>query len=221
MSWRVILGVGLVIIGGGFLLDQMGVVDFGPILATWWPLILILIGVIQLASRSVPALAGVFVVVLGVLFQVDRLGIVNINIGQLVWPLILIAAGGFLLLNRSRRLPMTHSDDRLDSFTMFGGLDRRVDSQAFQGGNATAIFGGTEIDLRDAKLAPGGAELDLVAAFGGIELMVPETWKVRISGMPIFGGWSNKARLREDAPADLPVLHIRCFVAFGGIEVHN
>jgi hypothetical protein len=80
-----------------------------------------------------------------------------------------------MLLNRTRRSPTTHSDDRLDSFVMFGG----------------------------------------------IELMVPENWKVHVGGMPIFGGWSNKARLREDAPADLPMLHVRCFVAFGGIEVHN
>ncbi len=221
MSWRVFLGAGLVVIGGGFLLDQMGVVDFGPILATWWPLILILIGVIQLATRSVPALAGIFVVVLGVLFQVDRLEILEINIGQLIWPLILISAGAFMLLNRTRRSPTTHSDDRLDSFVMFGGMDRRVNSQAFEGGSATALFGGTEVDLRDAKLAPGGAELDLATAFGGIELMVPENWKVHVSGMPIFGGWSNKARLREDASAELPILHVRCFVAFGGIEVHN
>lgn len=221
MSWRVILGVGLVVIGGGFLLDQLEVVDFGPILATWWPLILILIGVIQLATRSVPALAGVFVLVLGILFQVDELDILDINIRQLILPLILISAGAFMLLNRTRRSATVHSDDRLDSFVMFGGLDRRVDSQALEGGSATALFGGTEIDLRDAKLASGGARLDLAAAFGGIELMVPENWKVHVSGMPIFGGWSNKARLREDAPADLPMLHVRCFVAFGGIEVHN
>jgi len=52
MSWRVFLGVGLVVIGGGFLLDQMGVVDFGPILATWWPLILISAGAFMLLNRS-------------------------------------------------------------------------------------------------------------------------------------------------------------------------
>jgi predicted membrane protein len=221
MSWRVILGVGLLVIGGGFLLDRMGVVDFGPILASYWPMILVLIGVIQLATRSVPALAGVLVVGLGALLQIDQLEVVDFDLGQLIWPLVLIAAGGFLLLNRSRRSPVTESDNRVDSFVMFGGLDRRVDSQAFEGGSAMALFGGTEIDLRDAKLSPKGADLDLTAAFGGIELTVPETWKVRVTGMPIFGGWSNKARLREEAPADLPVLNVRCFVAFGGVEVHN
>ena len=222
MSWRVFFGGLLVLIGGGFLLDQLDILEFGPILDTWWPMILILIGVIQLATRSVPVLAGLFVVLLGVFFQVDRLKILDVNIGQLVWPLVIIAVGAYLLLNRAgRRSPLVHSQDRLDSFVMFGGVERRVESQAFQGGSATALFGGTEIDLRGAKLHPEGANLDLTAAFGGIEISVPEDWKLNMTGLPIFGGWSDKTRRHGDTAASGPTLSVRCVAAFGGIEAHN
>jgi predicted membrane protein len=222
MSWRVFFGTALVVIGAGFLLDQLDILEFGPILATWWPMILILIGVIQLATRSVPVPAGMLVIVLGAFFQIDRLEFVDLNLGQLFWPGLLIVVGGYLLLTRSgRRSPMVDGNDELNSFVIFGGVDRRLESQGFQGGSAVALFGGSEIDLRDTKLHTDGAELDLAVAFGGMEVMVPEDWRVRMSGLPIFGGWSNKTRRRDEAASDGPLLNIRCVAAFGGIEVHN
>lgn len=222
MSFRAIVGTALVVIGAGFMLDQLDVIEFGPILATWWPLILIAIGAIQLATRSVPVPAGLLVLFLGLFFQVDQLDILNLSLGQLFVPLLLILIGGFLVFSRSGwRNTQVDSDDRFESFAIFGGVDRRVTSSAFRGGSATALFGGSDIDLRDSKLHPEGAEMDVVAAFGGVEIMVPDDWRVRVTGLPIFGAWSNKTRLREEARSGDGQLNIRCLAAFGGIEVHN
>lgn len=222
MSFRAIVGTVLVVVGAGFLLDQMDVIDFGSILGTWWPLILIAIGTVQLLTRSVPVPAGAFVILLGVLFQIDQLDVLGLSLGQLIWPLILILIGGFLLLSRAGGgAAMVDSDDKLDSFVIFGGMDRRVTSDAFQGGSAVALFAGAELDLRDARLHTEGAELDVAVAFGGMEIMVPEDWNVKMTGMPIFGGWSNKTRTRDDTGAVGPELKLRCVAAFGGIEVHN
>lgn len=222
MSWRLFFGIGLIVIGGGYLLDQLEILEFGPLLATWWPMILILIGVIQLATQSVPVPAGAFVILIGVFFQIDRLEIVDINLGQLFWPGLLILVGAYLLLTRSGRYsPMVDSDDALSSFVIFGGVERQIHSQSFQGGSAIALFGGSEIDLRDARLHSEGADLDLAVAFGGMEIMVPEDWRVRLSGLPIFGGWSNKTRRRVAASTDGPLLNVRCVAAFGAIEIHN
>lgn len=222
MSFRVIVGTGLVVVGAGFMLDQLDIIEFGPILATWWPLILIAIGAIQLATRSVPVPAGVFLIALGVFFQIDRLDILSLSLGQLFWPLMLILAGGYMLLSRgSSRAGRVDTDDMLNNFVIFGSLNRRVASSAFRGGSVVALFAGSEIDLRECTLHPEGADLDISAAFGGIEIMVPESWKVRMTGLPIFGGWSNKTRLRDDAGSGDAQLKIRCVSAFGGIEVHN
>lgn len=222
MSFRVIVGTGLVVIGAGFLLDQLDYIEFGPILATWWPLILIAIGAVQLLTRSVPVAAGVFVILLGAFFQIDRLEILDLSLGELFWPLLLIVVGGYMLLSRRGGRPTeAESDDRIDAFVIFGGMDRRVQSDAFQGGSAVALFAGAEFDLRDSQLDPAGADLSLSAAFGGIELIVPENWKVRVTGLPIFGGWSNKTRLRDQTDGGGPQLNVRCVAAFGGIDVHN
>ena len=48
MSGRHIIGAILILLGTGFLLDQLDIWDFSGLLGTWWPTAIILIGVIQL-----------------------------------------------------------------------------------------------------------------------------------------------------------------------------
>src|SRR5216683_6594953 len=40
----------------------------------------------------------------------------------------------------------------LNEAVVFGGLERRMTSQDFQGGDITAIFGGIELDLTEANI---------------------------------------------------------------------
>jgi predicted membrane protein len=48
------LGIGLIILGAVFLLDALRFLDFGEILRTFWPLLLILWGVLVLVRRTPP-----------------------------------------------------------------------------------------------------------------------------------------------------------------------
>lgn len=82
-----------------------------------------------------------------------------------------------------------------------------------------AIFGGAEIDLRDAKLAPG-ALLDVFAVFGGVEVSVPEGWQVVTSGFPMFGGFENVTAKERTGP-DAPILQIHATILFGGVEIKH
>ena len=82
-----------------------------------------------------------------------------------------------------------------------------------------ALFGGAEIDLRDAKPAPG-AELDVFVAFGGAEIKVPEGWQVVTHGMPIFGGFENVTTTESIEPG-APLLDVNATIIFGGLEVKH
>ena len=43
----------LILVGGLFLLSNLGIIpQLGPLLRQWWPLILIVIGVVMLVQRS-------------------------------------------------------------------------------------------------------------------------------------------------------------------------
>lgn len=77
------------------------------------------------------------------------------------------------------------------------------------------------MDLREACLLNEGARMDVTAAFGGVNIIVPPEWKVEVKGIPIFGGWSNKTRGKDYVREEAPVLTLHCFVAFGGVDIKN
>jgi predicted membrane protein len=223
MSARAFFGIILVVIGGGWLLDRAGMFDFGSLIATWWPLVLIALAALQIVTRSAPLIGSLIVLGVGAVFQAITLGLLPGNVWSVIWPLALVAIGAWLLLSRGAWMqPTIHSDERLNSFVIFGGANPRSESGAFEGGSVTAIFAGTEVDLRGATLAASGAELDVSAAFGGVEVIVPSSWRVAVSGLPIFGGWENKTQHSAAGDmGDAPMLKINCLAAFGAIDVHN
>ncbi len=110
--------------------------------------------------------------------------------------------------------------DKLDDVSIFGGGQKFIISNNFQGGNVTAIFGGSELDLTRSKLAPGEHVLEVVAIFGGTTLIVPKEWNVVIDVLPLFGGFSHKG-LRSPNIVTNPesTLVIKGVVIFGGGEI--
>ncbi len=156
MSGRHMIGAALILLGAGFLLDQLDIWDFSGFFGTWWPTAIILIGVIQLVRRSVPVIPGVIVIGIGVIFLSARLDILPENLSSLIWPLIIILVGIMILATTLKGRMRSHDEDAVNHFVAFGGLENRNESQDFRGGSVTALFGGAEIDMRNAQLAVGG-----------------------------------------------------------------
>lgn len=221
MSGRVWIGLFLIVFGVGFLLHQANVWDFTAILATWWPLIIIMIGFIQLINFSYSNFSGFLFITIGGLLLINQW--VDVNLSAYIWPLILIFVGLAFMFSRFNYEKELHSDETIHTFSVFSGADVRCQTNDFKGGNVTAIFGGAEIDLRDIAISKEGAVLDLLAVFGGMTITVPENVKVQVSGIPIFGGWENKVRKRisDQRDKDIQVLRVNCLTAFGGVEIRD
>lgn len=83
---------------------------------------------------------------------------------------------------------------------------------------AVAVFGGVELDLRDADLPPGGMHLSAYAVFGGIDVTVPEGVRVELSGIAIFGGRQAHGGNEPDGSQDY-VLRVHAVAVFGGVNV--
>jgi hypothetical protein len=221
MALRNWFGAGLVIVGAGLLADQLyPALEFGQWLAKLWPLAIVLLGLIVLLTRTSTWIGGIIILVLGGLLQLIALGIMGENVWALLFPALLILAGVLVIFRLGRPAgSVAKSGDTLDHFIIFSGLEIRPRIVNFRGGSVTASFGGANIDLRDSKMAPEGARLELTAAFGGIDLILPQDWRLDIDGIPLFGGWSNKTV--APTSMDGPVLTIRCLALFGGIELKN
>jgi predicted membrane protein len=111
------------------------------------------------------------------------------------------------------------SDSIVDAFVVFGGNERASTSQEFRGGRITAIMGGYELDLRQASMAGSEAAIEVLALMGGIEIKVPEDWRVIVNVSPLLGGFEDKTRKQPGPAAKTLVLNGHAIM--GGVEIHN
>ena len=216
-----LIGLLLIVLGALFLLDTFTSLDFGRMVGDWWPVIFIIVGLIKLKGQNRGG--AITFIIIGVLLLLLTKDILEWHDIGKFWPLILIIIGLSLVFKgRGKRWNIidesTVGTDYIHSNAIFGGAEHLVNSQNFKGGEATALFGGVELDMREAKLSPDGCKINVTALFGGVELMVPKDWKVIVSGTPIFGGIDNKSR--GDAGKDLSKeVYLHCTVLFGGVEI--
>ena len=220
----------LVLVGLAFLLDHLGFISIGNPFR-FWPSLVVLVGLLNFIAHR--RAWGALLMFAGVILQLNELGITHFGWGQL-WPMLLIALGFFLFWgslewrNKPASSSSTSSDGdprtTLNEAVVFGGLERRMTSQDFQGGDVTAIFGGVELDMSEANMQAKEATLAITAIFGGVEIRVPPNWQVAFRGAPIFGGIEDKtrtARVEDPANSNLKVLVITGAVIFGGLEIKN
>lgn len=216
---RIITGLVILAVGIAAFLDALNVINFWQHFGTWWPLALIAAGVLTFINDFRNFVWAIAMVVLGVLFQLRTLDVVDFNIFALIWPVIIIAIGVSVLINRSVSTKNIRVQDLDNVSAIFGGVETINKSSNYQGGKATAVFGGVSIDLRDADIKKE-ATLNVFAICGGVELKVPRHWKVQSQVFPILGGVESKAH-SEDKSDKAPVLIITGTVALGGVEVRS
>ena len=215
---QVFAGLLVIGLGVGLLLNAFDIINFGHFVRQWWPLIPIGVGIVGLISNPRQWLWPLLFVIFGVAALLKQLGYVDFNIWSLVWPTILIVVGLSIIFqnngwgNKAR----VDDDDHSNAQVLFAGQNVRNVSHHYKGGNVTAIFGGIDLDLRDAKIE-GDATLNVYTTFGGVDVKVPEGWRVTVKGMPIFGGWEDKTEKPTDKHA--PHLLINATCTFGGFSV--
>lgn len=108
--------------------------------------------------------------------------------------------------------------ERLDATAIFGAVKKNVLSKNFQGGEATSIFGGSEIDLSKADIN-GTVVIDVTAILGGVKLVVPSHWTVRQEIAAIFGGVEDKRDTHSIVTIQNKVLVLKGTAFMGGIEI--
>jgi len=231
---------GLIITAAGvvLLLYHMDIIHFNP-LTRFWPLLLILFGVMNLLTHS-GRFFGFLLILAGTVLELNKLGLTRLSFADL-WPLAIIAVGlllmwGSLETRGFRRVKARALEDlrdqvagagvppdTLNAVAIFGGCERRVTMKNFQGGKVTAAFGGVELDFRDADIESGGnAILEVNCIFGGVQIRVPENWNVHSRSLPVFGGYEDKTRQPSGPAAESPkTLVVTGMVIFGGVEISN
>lgn len=213
---RIWIGVVFLALGVLGILDATGVLESTGTIADWWPLAVIGLGVIGMFVDRRIALGPSIVVVIGLLLLAGQQGWAD---QDLFGPAILVVIGlvvlsGLWHRGRERVAPGENS------LVMFGATRIKDRSEHFDHADVSAVFGGATLDLRQAHLEPH-ASVDALALFGGVDVVVPEGWRVAIDGMPIFGGLDDKTSGEAELPAEAPVLNVHATAVFGGVDVKN
>lgn len=222
----VIAGSILVVIGLVLLLERFGVLRF-DLMDHFWPAVIALFGAnLVFSDRGTNGRAfGVLLLIYATVQELRHFDLIHFRMRD-IWPVYLIALGGFLLYRALRPEPIGRregadfDESRLSEFAIFGGGEIKVSSRNFEGGTLMAMFGGYDVDFTNTQLA-SPAVIQADAIFGGVTLKVPPHWRVTARGTAIFGGFSNEAL--PPAESDQPEQHlvVKGVALFGGVEISN
>lgn len=230
---RAVAGLLLIVAGGLLLLDRLDLLSFNlSYYLISWKTLLIAIGIITISNHS-NRTTGAILIGLGLLFWLPELIDYRVRFSTIFWPAILIGIGLIILTRRDngehkgnqhifsgRKYPNDHPDEYIDELAIFGGGNIRVTSDNFKGGKITAIFGGSDIEMKSAIPSPQGCVIDTFVLFGGSNLIVPDDWRVKSEVVSILGGYSDK-RLMPINHDPEKTLVLKGIVIFGGLELKS
>ncbi len=230
---RTLLGIVLIFSGLLYLMQSLNLLQTNAAHIIFsWGFFMFIIGLLMLSGSHRSWLA-IFLIVIGGLLLIPKI-FPSISIDDnIIFPLIIICLGLMIIFKKrsyyrwdrdsSRGFTKEKiSSDFIDVVSVFGGGHHTITTDSFKGGNITAVFGGSEIDLTNAKLAEGENILDIMTIFGGTTIIVPRGWNIIINATPLFGGFADKSRKDPGIPIDLTrTLVIKGLAIFGGAEIKS
>jgi Domain of unknown function (DUF1707) len=102
---------------------------------------------------------------------------------------------------------------------IFGGVTRTGRWRIRKKTQALALFGGMDLDLRDAIFEAPVVEISGFWCFGGLDMKVPEGIEVQDQTAGIFGG--TDVRDIGDPVPGAPTLVIKGVALFGGVSIRG
>lgn len=234
-----LIGLIFVLLGIVLLLNNLGLteVSISDITSTYWPLILIYLGLSSLteglkredvrSQRILPVerLTGLILLGLGLLLLGNNLELLEVDLSffwSIFWPLLLIFFGINLLKG------ITGSGGT--NWAIMSGIEKTKEAWRLENKNYFAIMGGVDLDLSLAQIPDGDTVLVLTAVMGGIDLKIPEEIPVECEGLAILGGVDffedsgggilmNRSFSNKGEEGHKKRLILRCQTIMGGIEV--
>lgn len=221
------LGVAIILVGIGFLLSNFDLLDLnmGYLLRTYWPVVLLLLGlnIMQSGRERGSYISGAVVIALGLLFLGRSTGIITFEMRafwQLFWPVVLILLGLSFM-----RGPQARGKS---NWAVLGGVDRTGEDWELETSSYWAFMGGVDLDLRRAVIKEGEYYLNCNAVMGGIDIIIPPDLTVKCEGTAVLGGVEFLGKgnggifasvAASQAGNGETVVHIYGRAFMGGIEV--
>ena len=221
---RAFFGIVIVALGGVLLLRNLEIIKFDSWNLFWgtvWAVGLVLAGLTTIFSshKMLTRAWGLLLMATGVAIGLNAYGIIDVSIWKLFWPVVLIAVGLMMVFsigsgNRKKYEKSASDSSDNEKVAIFYGEESRVKGD-YTGGSATAIFGGVDLDLRQAKIKDG-AVIDIFTFCGGVSLSLPDDVIVKNEVRGILGGSEDKTVSKSSVKK---TIYLRGECVLGGLEI--
>ncbi|MFI1187682.1 DUF1707 domain-containing protein [Streptomyces californicus] len=105
------------------------------------------------------------------------------------------------------------------AFAFWGGFNRKGRWTVGRMFTAFAMWGGGEIDLREANFEDRETVIRCITVMGGIHVTVPPELNVEVRGIGIMGGFGEGSNEEGEPSPDAPRVRITGFALMGGVGV--
>lgn len=216
-----IWGILFIIVGLIFGLNAMGITDINIFFRGWWTLFIIIPSLIGVIKESYKVGNYIWLLI-GIVLLLSAQGIINFStIWKLALPTILVIIGLSIIFKDvvgskiNDKIKELNKEGKTEYYATFSGEELTFTGSEFKGASLNAIFGGIDINLKDAVI-----EKDIVinstAVFGGVDILVPNNVNVKVKSSSIFGGTDNKMTENKE---NVPTIYVKAFNLFGGTEI--
>ena len=226
----IIWGIAIIALGLIFGGNALGLFNLNIFFDGWWTLFIIIPSAIGLITEK-EKLSSLGFLIAGILLLLAAQDVFSYEVA---WKAILAVALviiGLTIIIRSvihnkndqevaKKIKEAEKDGKtMDSqMAVFSGSERTYNNETFQGSNLAAIFGGVELDLRNAKFTKDTV-IKAFVLFGGIDIIVPDDIVVKLKSGFIFGGFTDERKNTSEKGKH--TIYIDAAGGFGGVTITN
>ena len=221
---NILWGVVLVLVGGIFALNALGITDVEVFFDGWWTLFIIvpcLVGIFSEREKT----GNIIGLLIGIFLLLCCQNVLSFGLfWKLAIPSIIVIIGlklilGAVLGDKATKMiavSRQNGNNVKTGCATFSGQDLNLDGEVFEGAELNAVFGGVKCDIRNAIIEKDCA-ITASAIFGGIDIFVPDNVNVKITSNSIFGGVSEKKH--HPYVENAVTVYINATCMFGGVEI--
>lgn len=223
----IIWGIAIIALGVIFGGNAIGLFDINVFFDGWWTLFIIVPSVIGLITEK-ERFASLGFLAAGVILLLAAQNVFSYDVAwKAILAVFLIIIGVSIIFRNvfhskndkeiAQKIEGMKDGKTMDSQTaVFSGSDRIYNDEIFSGSNLVAIFGGVDLDLRNAKFEKDTV-IKAFCLFGGIDIKVPKDVQVKIKSGFIFGGISDERKSSDNKGKY--TIYLDAGGGFGGLSI--
>lgn len=216
----IVLGLAIILAAVGYIGNVFEWWDYKLFFDGWWTLFILVPCVCSMIESGIHWGNAIGFVVGAALLLDQQKVLPNGLLWKLLIPAVMILIGLKIIFHRSafEKKPMVlkpAEKGQIKNFTAIFGADERRISGPFYGANLVAVFGGVDLDLREAEITQD-ITITCVSVFGGVELLLPPNVQCKVQALPVFGGVDEKHGVSGEG---MPTVYIEATAIFGGADI--